>query len=189
MVIVVLAKKRLEPTDMSDISAMLKFLNHEKNPDKFLFLVNERRNKSSNRETKETNLSLSLLEVDNPKILQIGSDTVNNTSNSLAMTVSNIENDDFKEELKQIKDFLHAANEMTNLLQLPEKTSSQKFRWLFWTVGTATAGIFAFFLIKHFCWDKKGLLGMYYSTPSEVLPEALKVMPETAPVATGGREN
>ena len=56
MVIVVLAKKRLEPTDMSDISAMLKFFNHEKNPDKFLFLVNERRNKSSNRETKETNL-------------------------------------------------------------------------------------------------------------------------------------
>ena len=56
MVIVVLAKKRLEPTDMSDISAMLKFLNHEKNPDKFLFLVNERRNKSSSRETKETNL-------------------------------------------------------------------------------------------------------------------------------------
>ena len=102
MVIVVLAKKRLEPTDMSDISAMLKFLNHEKNPDKFLFLVNERRNKSSNRETKETNLSLSLLEVDNPKILQIGSDAVNDTSNSLAMTVSNIENDDFKEELKQI---------------------------------------------------------------------------------------
>ena len=126
MVIVVLGKKRLEPSEMSDISAMLKFFNHGKNPDKFLFLVNERRKKGSSRETKETNLSLSLLEVDNPKILQIGSDAVNDTSNSLAMTVSNIENDDFKEELKQIKDFLHAANEMTNLLQLPEKTSSQK---------------------------------------------------------------
>ena len=108
------------------------------------------------------------------------------------MTVSNIENDDFKEELKQIKDFLHAANDkrqMTNLLQLPEKSSSQKYRWLFWTVGTATAGIFAFFLIKHFCWNKKRLLRMYYTTPSEVFPEALKVMPETALVATGGREN
>ena len=43
MVIVVLGKKRLEPTNMSDISAMLKFLNHETNPDKFLFLVNETR--------------------------------------------------------------------------------------------------------------------------------------------------
>ena len=30
---------------------------------------------------------------------------------------------------------------------------------------------------------------MYYTTPSEVFPEALKVMPETALVATGGREN
>ena len=105
------------------------------------------------------------------------------------MTVSNIENDDFKEELKQIKDFLHAANEMTNLLQLPEKTPRKKYRWLFWTVGTATAGIFAFFLIKHFCWDKKRLLRMYFTTPSKVLPEALKAMPETALVATGGREN
>ena len=56
MVIVVLGKKRLEPTDMSDIRAILKFFNHERNPEKFLFLVNERRNKSSNRETKETNL-------------------------------------------------------------------------------------------------------------------------------------
>ena len=151
MVIVVLAKKRLEPTDMSDISAKLKFLNHEKNPDKFLFLVNERRNKSISRETKETNLSLSLLEVDNPKILQLCSDAVNDNSDSLAMTVSNIDNDNFKKEVKQIRDCLHAANEMTNLLQLPEKTPRKKYRWLFWTVGTATAGIFAYFLIEQFC--------------------------------------
>ena len=110
MVIVVLGKKRLEPSEMSDISAMLKFFNHGKNPDKFLFLVNERRKKGSSRETKEANLSL--LEVDNPKILQLGSDAVNDTSNSLAMTVSNIDNDDFKEEVKQVRDCLHAVNEM-----------------------------------------------------------------------------
>ena len=47
------------------------------------------------------------------------------------------------------------ANEMTKLLKLPEKTPSQKYRWLYWTVGTAAAAIFAFFLIKHFCWNKK----------------------------------
>ena len=43
MVIIVLANKRLEPTDMSDIRAMLRFFNHKENPDKFLFLVNDRR--------------------------------------------------------------------------------------------------------------------------------------------------
>ena len=114
MVIVVLGKKRLEPSEMSDISAMLKFFNHGKNPDKFLFLVNERRKKGSSRETKEANLRLclSLLEVDNPKILQLCSDAVNDNSDSLAMTVSNIDNDDFKEEVKQIRDCLHAVNEM-----------------------------------------------------------------------------
>ena len=157
MVITVLGNKRLEPTESSEIRAMLKFFNHEKNPDKFLFLVNDRRDRENNRETKEANLRmcLNMIEVDNCKILQLGNGAVHDTSNSLAMTVSNIDNDDFKEEVKQIRDCLHAANEMTNLLQLPEKTSSQKYRWLFWTVGTATAGIFAFFLIKHFCWDKK----------------------------------
>ena len=114
MVIVVLGKKRLEPTDMSDIRAMLKFFNHEKNPDKFLFLVNERRNKGNNQETKEANLRscLNLLEVDNCKILQLGSDPLNDTSNSLTMTVSNEDNEDFKKEVKQIRDCLHAANMM-----------------------------------------------------------------------------
>ena len=157
MVIVVLGKKRLEPTDMSDIRAMLKFFNHQKNPDKFLFLVNERRNKGSNQETKEANLRscLNLLEVDNCKILELGRDPLNDTSNSLAMTVSNEDNEDFKEEVKQIRGCLHAANEMKNLLQLQEKTASQKYSRLFWKVGTAAAAaIFAFFLIRHF-WPKK----------------------------------
>ena len=46
MVIVVLGNKRLEPTDMSDIRAMLRFFNHKENPDKFLFLVNDRRDRA-----------------------------------------------------------------------------------------------------------------------------------------------
>ena len=67
MVMIVLGNKRLEPTESSEIRAMLKFFNHEKNPDKFLFLVNDRRNKANNRETKEANLRtcLNLLPVDN----------------------------------------------------------------------------------------------------------------------------
>merc|ERR1719507_967578 len=114
---------------------MLKFFNYEKNPDKFLFLVNDRRNRANNRETKEANLRtcLNQLEVDNCKILQLGNSAVHDTSNSLAMTVSNIDNDDFKEEVKQIRDSLHVANGLKNIVQLPEKMTSRKSGQV-WTV-------------------------------------------------------
>ena len=144
MVITVLGNKRLEPTESSEIRAMLKFFNHEKNPDKFLFLVNDRRDRENNRETKEANLRmcLNMIEVDNCKILQLGNGAVHNAFNSLAMTVSNIENDNFKEEVKLIRGSLHVANELKNIVQPPEKMTGRKFRTV---VGVATVAVAFYF--------------------------------------------
>ena len=111
MVIVVLARKRLEPTESSQIRAMLKFFNYKENPAKFLFLVNDRRDKTGDQETKEDDLRtcLRLMEVNNVNIVRPGGDVVNETFNSLAMTVSNKECHQFDGEVAQIKLILSSA--------------------------------------------------------------------------------
>ena len=154
MVVVVIARKRFEPTESSQIRSMLKFFNHKENPAKFLFLVNDRRDKTGDQETKEDDLRtcLRLLKVNNVNIVRPGGDVVNETFKSLAMTVSNMECHQFKGEVAQIKLILSSATTGKKNILSP-KVLASPYKLLFWTAGAAAAAVFAFFLIKHF-WSK-----------------------------------
>ena len=152
MVIVVLARKRLEPTESSQIRSMLKFFNHKENPAKFLFVMNDRRDKSGNRDAKEDDLRtcLSLLEVDNTAIVQPGDYLVNGTFDSLAMTLSNVDCEQFKREVNQIRHIIRSTTlEMKNLLP-PKRTNNRTRKLILGLAGAAAAVLFAYFLIKVF---------------------------------------
>ena len=152
MVVVVIARKRFEPTESSQIRAMLKFFNHKENPAKFLFVMNDRRDKSGNRDAKEDDLRtcLSLLEVDNVAIVQPGDYLVNGTFDSLAMTLSNVDCEQFNREVNQIRHIIRSATlEMKNLLP-PKRTNNRTRKLILGLAGAAAAVLFAYFLIKVF---------------------------------------
>ena len=118
-IIIVLGKKRLEPTNISDIRTVLKVANHAKNPGSFLFLVNDRRDKNDDQTTKEENLRscLRMLGVDDFKIISPDSEIEEETSTSLAMTVSNHSSGNFSREMTFLKGAFLPSRTGGNILQ------------------------------------------------------------------------
>ena len=118
-IIIVLGKKRLEPTNISDIRTVLKVANHAKNPGSFLFLVNDRRDKNDDQTTKEENLRscLRMLGVDDFKIISPDSEIEEETSTSLAMTVSNHSSGNFSREMTFLKGAFLPSGTGINILQ------------------------------------------------------------------------
>ena len=118
-IIIVLGKKRLEPTNISDIRTVLKVANHAKNPGSFLFLVNDRRDKNDDQTTKEENLRscLRMLGVDDFKIISPDSEIEEATSTSLAMTVSNHSSGNFSREMTFLKGAFLPSRTGGNILQ------------------------------------------------------------------------
>ena len=119
-IVIVLGKKRLEPTNIADIVSVLKVANHPKHPQSFLFLVNDRRDKSEDQVAKEANLRscLSMLGVNDFKIISPSTDIreIPCTTTSLAMTISNSGSGNFTREIELIKEAFLSNNSELNIL-------------------------------------------------------------------------
>ena len=118
-IIIVLGKKRLEPTNISDIRTVLKVANHANNPGSFLFVVNDRRDKNDDQTTKDENLRscLRMLGVDDFKIISPDSEIEEATSTSLAMTVSNHSSGNFSREMTFLRGAFLPSGTGRNILQ------------------------------------------------------------------------
>ena len=118
-IIILLGKKRLEPTNIADLGAVLKVANHVNHPESFLFLVNDRRDKSDDQFAKEANLRscLSMLGVNDYKIISPNSHIEElSSTTSLAMTISNSGSANFTKEIRLIKETFLENTPALNIL-------------------------------------------------------------------------